>query len=103
MDSKSRKVRVIASAYKRHYEDKSGRRLPLRISLKSLSLEQPTSVYLPYSFRVYAGIMTEYSKRTGLIIAAHDCIRTLSCVQSRLTLVGNTDELYGAICKHEEA
>jgi hypothetical protein len=51
---------------------------------------------------VYAGIMTEYSKRTGLIIAARDCIRTLSCVQSRLTLIGNTDDLYGAICKYDD-
>jgi hypothetical protein len=102
MDNQRRSVRIIASAYKRHYQDKQGNRLPLRISCKSLSLEQPTSVYLPYSFRVYAGIMTEYSKRTGLIIAARDCIRNLSCVQSRLTLLGNTDNLYGAICKYDD-
>jgi hypothetical protein len=42
--------------------------------------------------------MTETSKRTGLIIAARDCIKTLSCVQSRISLVGNTDDLYSAIC-----
>jgi hypothetical protein len=102
MDNKNRSIRIIGSSYRRHYQDKQGKRLPLRISLKSLSLEQPTSIYLPYSFRVYAGIMTEYSKRTGLIIAARDCIRTLSCVQSRLTLLGNTDNLYGAICKYDD-
>jgi hypothetical protein len=98
MDNHQRSIRVIGSAYKRHYQNKQGERLPMRVSLKSLSLEQPTSVYLPYSFRVYAGIMTEYSKRTGLIIAARDCIRTLSCVQSRINLIGNNDNLYSAIC-----
>jgi hypothetical protein len=98
MDNHQRSVRVIGSSYRRHYQNKQGQRLPMRVSLKSLSLEQPTSVYLPYSFRVYAGIMTEYSKRTGLIIAARDCIRTLSCVQSRISLVGNNDNLYNAIC-----
>jgi hypothetical protein len=98
MDNKKRDVVVIASAYKRHFEDKQGNRRPMRVVLKSLSLEQPTHVYLPYSFRVYAGIMTETSKRTGLIISARDCIRTLSCVQSRITLVGNNDNLYNASC-----
>jgi hypothetical protein len=98
MDNKQRTIRIIGSAYKRHYQSKSGEKLPMRVSLKSLSLDQPTSVYLPYSFRVYAGIMTEYSKRTGLIIAARDCIRNLACVQSRVTLVGNNDNLYSAIC-----
>jgi hypothetical protein len=98
MDSKQRSVMIIASSYKRHYQDKKGNRLPMRVVLKSMSLEQPTSVYIPYSFRVYAGIMTETSKRTGLIISARDCIRTLSCVQSRLTFVGNNDNLYSAIC-----
>jgi hypothetical protein len=98
MDSKQRSIRIIASSYKRHFQDNQGNRLPMRVVLKSLSLEQPTTLYLPYSFRVYAGIMTETSKRTGLIIAARDCIRILSGVQSRVTLVGNTDELYSAIC-----
>jgi hypothetical protein len=98
MDSKQRTVRIIGSSYKRHYQDKQGRRLPMRAVLKSTSLEQPTTVYVPYSFRVYAGIMTETSKRTGLIIAARDCIRSLSCVQSRITLVNNDDNLYSAIC-----
>jgi hypothetical protein len=73
----------------------------MRAVLKSSSLEQPTSVYLPYSFRVYSGIMPETPKRTGLIISARDCIRTLSCCQSRITLIGNTDNLYNAICSYD--
>jgi hypothetical protein len=98
MDSKQRSIRVIGSAYKRHYQNKAGEKLPMRLSCKAYTLEQPTSVYLPYSFRIYSGNMTEFSKRTGLIIAARDCISTLSCVQSRVNLVGNTDSLYSAIC-----
>jgi hypothetical protein len=98
IDNKNRGIRVIGSSYKRHYQNKAGERLPMRVTLKSTSLEQPTSIYIPYSFRVYAGIMTETSKRTGLIIAARDCIKTLLCVQSRIRLLNNTDNLYSAIC-----
>lgn len=98
MDNMGRRVRVIGSHYKRHYMDKNGNRVPMRAVCKSLSVEQPTTIYLPYSFRVYSGISTEYSKRTGLIVSARDCIKTMTCVQSRITLVGNNENLYGAIC-----
>jgi hypothetical protein len=100
MDNKGRKIRVIGSAYKRHYQDKQGQRLPIRATCKSDSLEQPTQLYLPYSFRVYSGIMPESPKRTGLIIAARDCIRTMLCVQSRIALLGNNDNLYQNIAKN---
>ena len=101
MDSMNRKVRVIGSHYKRHYQDLKGNRIPMRAVCKSLSLEQPTNLYLPYSFRVYSGISPEYSKRTGLIISARDCIKSMALVQSRITLVGNSDNLYGAICSSQ--
>jgi hypothetical protein len=98
MDTKNRKVRIIASSYKRHYQTPDGARRPMRAVCKSDSLEQPTHVYLPYSFRVYSGIMPETPKRTGLIIAARDCIKTLSCCQSRIMLLNNNDNLYNSIC-----
>jgi hypothetical protein len=99
IDNYNRGIRIIASNYARHFQNKkTGERVPMRLVLKSMDLNQPTSVYLPYSFRVYSGIMPETPKRTGLIVAARDCIRTLACVQSRLTLVGNNDNLYSAIC-----
>ena len=97
IDSMGRSVRVIGSAYKRHYQDKNGNRIPMRAVMKSMDIEQPTTVYLPYSFRVYSGISPEYSKRTGLIVSARDCIKVMSGVQSRITLIGNTDDLYNAI------
>lgn len=97
IDSMGRSVRVIGSAYKRHYQDKKGNRIPMRAVMKSMDIEQPTTLYLPYSFRVYSGISSEYSKRTGLIISARDCIKVMSGVQSRITLIGNTDDLYNAI------
>lgn len=98
VDSVNRRVRVIGSHYNRHYMDSNGNRVPMRAVLKSLSLELPTSVYLPYSFRIYSGIMSEYSKRTGLIVSARDCVKVLTCVQSRINLIGNDDNLYNAIC-----
>lgn len=97
IDSMGRSVRVIGSAYRRHYQDKNGNRLPMRAVMKSMSIEQPTSLYLPYSFRVYSGISSEYSKRTGLIVSARDCIKVLSGCQSRITLLGNSDDLYNNI------
>ncbi len=103
MDSEGRRVRVIGSHYKRHYKDRNGNRLPMRAVLKSMDIQQPTSVYLPYSFRVYSGISSEYSKRTGLIVSARDCIKVMSTVQSRITLTGNSDALYGAICSNNSS
>lgn len=97
IDNMGRSVRVIGSAYRRHYQDKNGNRLPMRAVMKSCDLEQPTTLYLPYSFRVYSGISNEYSKRTGLIVSARDCIKVMAGVQSRITLIGNSDDLYGAI------
>lgn len=104
MDSLDRRVRIIGSHYKRHFQDKNGNRIPMRAVLKSLDVQQPTNVYLPYSFRVYSGISTEYSKRTGLIVSCRDCIKTnLTTVQSRITLTGNSDNLYGQMCSANNA
>lgn len=102
MDSLDRRVRIIGSHYKRHYEA-NGQRIPMRAVLKSMDVKQPTAVYLPYSFRVYSGIINEYDHRTGLIVSARDCIKNLSCVQSRISLEGNTDNLYGAICSSNQS
>ena len=100
IDSMNRSVRVIGSNYRRHYQNKQGVRIPMRAVLKTMSLEQPTTLYLPYSFRIYSGIMNEYAHRTGLIVSARDCIRVMSGVQSRIQLLNNDDGLYGAICKN---
>lgn len=97
MDSIGRRIKIIGSHYNRHFKDRAGNRVPMRAVLKSMSIEQPTTVYIPYSFRVYSGISTEYSKRTGLIVSARDCIKHLTCVQSRINLIGNSDNLYGDI------
>lgn len=103
IDNMGRSVRVIGSAYKRHYQDANGNRRPMRAVMKSLDLEQPTSLYLPYSFRVYSGISPEYSKRTGLLVSVRDCIKIMSADQSRITLIGNSDDLYGAISTSNNA
>ena len=106
-DSEGRKIRIIGSVYPRHYRKRLpngtwGDRLPMRVVLKSMSLEQPTTVYLPYSFRCYSGIMPEYDHRTGLIIAARDCIKNLTSFQSRVTLIGNSDNLYRDIVANNQ-
>lgn len=106
-DSEGRKIRVIGSVYKRHYRKRLpngqwGDRLPMRVVLKSNSIEQPTTVYLPYSFRCYSGIMPEYSNRTGLIVSARDSIRVLSLFQSRMKFIGNTDNLYRDIVANNQ-
>jgi hypothetical protein len=67
-----------------------------------MDLEQPTTLYLPYSFRVYSGIMPEYTNRTGLIVAARDCIKVMLQAQSRITLKGNTDNLYNDIVQNNQ-
>lgn len=98
VDSEGRRIRVIGSNYNRHYiNKKTGKRVPMRAVLKSLSLEQPTTVYCAYSYRVYSGISPEYGNRTGLIVSARDCIRVLSGVQSRITFSDNSDNLYSDI------
>lgn len=94
IDSENRGIRIIGSVYKRHYASKSGQRIPMRAVLKSCDLEQPTTLYAPFSFRVYSGIMPEYSNRTGLIVSCRDCIKVMSLVQSRITFSGNSDNLY---------
>lgn len=94
VDSMGRAIRIIGSTYKRHYANKAGKRVPMRAVLKSTNLDQPTTIYLPYSFRVYSGIMPEYSNRTGLIVSCRDCIKVMSLVQSRITFSGNSDNLY---------
>lgn len=95
VDSEDRHVRVIGSTYNRHYiNKKTGKRVPMRGVLKSLSLEQPTTVYLPYSFRVYSGISPEYGNRTGIIISCRDSINILSGVQTRITFSDNDDNWY---------
>lgn len=99
IDNMERSIRVIASPYRRHFQDKSGKRLPMRAVLKSMKLDQPTTLYLPYSFRVYSGISSEYSKRTGLIVSARDCVKVMSLAQSRITFQGNSDSLYSDIVR----
>lgn len=95
VDSEGRRVRVIGSTYNRHYVNKkTGQRVPMRAVLKSLSLEQPTTLYCAYSFRVYSGISPEYSHRTGLIVSCRDSLNILSGVQSRITFSDNSDNLY---------
>ena len=87
-DSFGRRVKVIGSKYKRHQNK------PMRAVLKSSSIEQPTTIYFPYSFRVFSGISPEYRNRPALCVAARDYIGSLSCVQARVTLEGNTADLY---------
>lgn len=101
VSSDGRRVRIISSVYKRHL-GKNGKRIPIRAVLKSMDLEQPTTLYLPYSFRVYSGIMPEYTNRTGLIVAARDCIKVMLQAQSRITLKGNTDNLYNDIVQNNQ-
>lgn len=87
-DNFGRRVKVIGSKYRRHYQK------PMRAVLKSATIEQPTTVYFPYSFRVFSGISPEYRNRPALTVAARDYIGSLSCVQARVTLTGNTADLY---------
>ena len=94
IDSMNRRIRIIGSTYNRHYANKAGKRVPMRAVLKSTDLEQPTTLYLPYSFRVYSGIMPEYTNRTGLIVSCRDCTKVMTLVQSRITFSGNSDNLY---------
>lgn len=95
VDSENRRVRVIGSTYNRHYVNKkTGQRVPMRAVLKSLDLEQPTTLYMSYSFRVYSGISPEYGNRTGLIVSCRDSINILTGVQSRITFSDNSDNLY---------
>lgn len=100
IDNLGRRVKLIASHYRRHYIDSRNNRVPMRLILKSYSMEQPTTLYMPYSFRVYSGISPEFPKRTGLIISARDCIRVMSNIQTRVNLLGNTDNLFFDICEH---
>lgn len=95
VDSENRRVRVIGSTYNRHYiNKKTNTRVPMRAVLKSLSLEQPTTLYCSYSFRCYSGISPEYGNRTGLIVSCRDSINILTGVQSRITFSDNSDNLY---------
>lgn len=87
-DSMGRRVKVIGSKYKRHFNK------PMRAVLKSSTIEQPTTIYFPYSFRVFSGISPEYRNRPALCVAARDYIGSLSCVQARVSLTGNNADLY---------
>lgn len=94
-DSDGCRVRIIGSTYRRHLENKkTGKRIPMRAVLKSLSLEQPTTLYCSYSFRVYSGISPEYGNRTGLIVSCRDSINILTAAQSRITFSDNSENLY---------
>ncbi len=88
MDNFGRRVKVIGN--------KDLRRLgqPLVAQLKSASLEQPTTVYFPYSFRVFSGISPEYGKLPALCIFQRDYIGTLTKAQVRISLQGNNPALY---------
>lgn len=88
VDNFGRRVKVIGSKYRRHYQK------PMRAVLKSATIEQPTTIYFPYSFRVFSGISPEYRNRPALSVSARDYIGSLTCVQARITLTGNTAELY---------
>lgn len=88
VDSLGGRVKVVGSVYKRHYKK------PVRAILKSYSIEQPTSIYFPYAFRVYSGISPEYGKRPAIIVSARDYIGLLSSFQARISLFGNDIDLY---------
>lgn len=93
-DSEGCRVRVIGSTYKRHLQNKNGQRIPMRAVLKSLNLDQPTTLYNSYSYRVYSGISPEYGNRTGLIVSCRDSINILTGAQSRITFSDNSENLY---------
>lgn len=93
-DSFGRRVKVIGSHYKRH----SGK--AMRAVQKSMTIEQPTTVYFPYSFRVFAGISPEYRNRPALCVATRDYIGVLASVQARIDLVGNDADLYEKLSKN---
>lgn len=92
-DNFGRRVKVIGSRDSRRVGK------PIIAQLKSMSLEQPTTVYFPYSFRVYTGLSPEYRNVPSLCIFQRDYIGTLSKAQARISLVGNDEELYGKMSK----
>ena len=87
-DNFGRRVKVIGSRDSRRYGK------PIVGVLKSMSMEQPTTVYFPYSFRVFSGISPEYRNVPALCIFQRDFIGTLTQSQIRITLQGNDVDLY---------
>ena len=92
-DNFGRRVKVIGS------RDKRRANKPIVAQLKSMSMEQPTTVYFPYSFRVFSGISPEYRNLPALCIFQRDFIGTLSLAQARIELSGNDTDLYGKMAK----
>jgi len=93
-DNFGRRIRVIGSKYRRHMGK------PMRAVLKSSDIAQPTTIYMPYSFRVFSSISPEYSKRGALSVMARDYVGALSCCQMRIKLVGNSVDLYRQVANN---
>lgn len=90
-DNFGRRVKVIGSKDSRRWGK------PIVCQLKSTTLEQPTTVYFPYSFRVFSGISPEYGKLPALCIFQRDYIGTLTKAQVRFTIDGNDVNAYARI------
>lgn len=88
MDNFGRKARVIGSKDPRWL----GR--PIWAVLKSLTIAAPTTIYMPFSFRVFNSNTQEFLTRPSLLFASRDAKRVATLVQARITLEGNDLNLY---------
>lgn len=88
MDNHGRKVRVIGSKDIR-WLDRS-----IWAIQKSLTIAAPTTVYMPYMFRVFSSISPDMRNRPAMLFATRDCKRVASLIQARIQLEGNDLNLY---------
>lgn len=87
------RLKVIGSKDKRRLNK------PMVAQLKTMTLDQPTTIYFPYSFRVFSGLSPEYRMIPAICIYQRDYIGTMTLAQARITLEGNSPDLYQKIAK----
>lgn len=90
-DNYRRRVKVFGS------EDPRWSTRKIAGVMKTTSLDQPTTIYWPYSFRVFNGIRPEMRNQPAICIFSQDYSDMLSSIQWRLQLQNNVDDLNKAM------
>lgn len=67
---------------------------PMYSFQRSNDISQPTAIYWPYTFRVFSGIKAEIRNQPAICVYARDLKEILSFSGFKVTLTGNTADLY---------
>lgn len=87
-DSFGRRMKVIG------INDSRWNNRPMYAFQRSNDISQPTAIYWPYTFRVFSGIKPEIRNQPAICVYARDLKEILSFSGFKITLTGNTADLY---------